>query len=63
MIRRTLSGTSISSISMSARNWPVGIEDFALFNQMPVDLFDKERISLALLKDEAQKTFRSLALA
>src|SRR5271156_3673452 len=28
------------------------IEDFPLFDQMPVDLFDKERISLALLKDE-----------
>src|SRR5260370_21672570 len=39
------------------------IEDFPLFDQMPVYLLDKERISLCFLVDETQKTFRRLALA
>src|SRR6266849_6439062 len=39
------------------------IEDFSLFDQMPVYLLDEERISLAFLVDEAQQTFGSLALA
>src|SRR5712692_269384 len=39
------------------------IEDFSLFDQMPVDLFDEEWISLALLKDEAHQTFWGLPLA
>src|ERR1700722_4687877 len=39
------------------------IKDLPLFDQMPVHLLDEEWISLALLEDETQKTFRSLALA
>src|SRR5229473_6853995 len=40
------------------------IEDFPLFDQMPVDLLDEEWISLAFLKDEAHQTLRNiLALA
>src|SRR5260370_32404193 len=39
------------------------IEDFPLFDQMPVHLLDEKRISLAFLKDETDQTCRSLALA
>src|SRR5260370_19387671 len=39
------------------------IEDFPLFDQMPVYFFDEECISLAFLKDGAQHTLRNPALA
>src|ERR1700730_2637951 len=39
------------------------IEDFPLFDQMSVHLLDEERISLAFLKDKAEQSFRSFALA
>ena len=39
------------------------IEDFPLFDQMPVHLLDEEWISLAFLEDEAHQTVRNLALA
>ncbi len=42
---------------------PGRIEDLSLLDQMPVHLLDEEWISLAFLEDEAQETFRSLALA
>ncbi len=37
--------------------------DFSILEQMPVQLLDEERISLACIKDETRKTFRNLALA
>ena len=37
------------------------IKDFPLLDQMPINLLDKERISLALIKDEVHQNFRSLA--
>src|SRR5260370_22424389 len=39
------------------------IEDFPLFDQMPVQLLDEEGITLAFVIDEAHHTFSSLALA
>ena len=39
------------------------IEDLALFEQMPVHLFDEEWISLAFSKNQAGQTFGNLALA
>jgi hypothetical protein len=63
MINRTVSGTSVSSILMSVRNWPAASKDFPVFDQMPVHLFDEEWIALAFLENEAHQIFRSLALA
>ena len=39
------------------------IEDPPVFDQMPVHLFNEERISLAFLKDKAHQAFGSLTLA
>src|SRR5260370_13177153 len=39
------------------------IIEFPILDQMPVQLLDKEWISLAFIKDEAHLAFRSLALA
>jgi hypothetical protein len=39
------------------------VEELPLFSQMPVHLLDEERIALAFLEDEVQKTCGSLALA
>ena len=38
------------------------IEDFPFFDQMPVDLLDEERISLAFLEDEAHQALRRLSV-
>ena len=39
------------------------IKHSPLLDQMPVQLFDEEGISLASIKDEARQTVRNLALA
>src|SRR5208337_4129479 len=39
------------------------IEDFPLFDEMPVHLLDEKWISLAFLKDKAHQTCGNLALA
>src|SRR5216684_2812038 len=39
------------------------VEEFPLFNQMPVHLLDEEWISLTFFKDSVHQGFRSLALA
>jgi hypothetical protein len=63
IINRTFSGTSISSIFDVFAELARRIKHYPFLEQMPVQLLDEEWIALAFLKDEAQKTFRSFALA